>query len=172
MKKAVKKTNKQIKNNKKEVSEVSELRKLTYIFGSIVLVFLVFYGIAYLKMNHKKEEEEIVSFIQYEKILVNNIVNQNQKDYYALVYNDEEDYAGYYIYYIQKYSKNENALFTYLIDMNDSFNHSYKSDISNLNVTDISQIRFKEDTLLKISDGKIIETYEGMETIANYLKQL
>ena len=51
MKKAVKKVTKKEEKGK---NEISELRKLAYIFSSIIVVFLIFYGIAYLKMNNKK----------------------------------------------------------------------------------------------------------------------
>ena len=175
MKKAVKKTDKKankknynVRNNK---NEISELRKLAYIFGTIILVFLIFYGIAYLKMNNKtKAEDEIVQSIQYEEILVSNILKQNKDNYYVLIYNDEKDYNNYYYYYVQAYKKNENSLYVYLTDIQNSFNSVYKADTSNLNVDDISKIRIKEDTLLKISNGRIVSYYEGMENIVNNLK--
>lgn len=175
MKKAVKKvnktTNKKNDNVKNVGSEITELRKLAYIFGIIILVFLIFYGIAYLKLNNNnKQEEEIVKNIQYEEILVNNILNQNKENYYVLIYNDEVDYSNYYYYYVQKYNKNENSLFVYLVDIENAFNIAYKSDTSNLMVDDISKISIKEDTLLKISNGKIVSSFEGMENIVNNLK--
>jgi len=172
MKKAVKKVTKKEEKGK---NEISELKKLAYIFSSIIVVFLIFYGIAYLKMNNKKSpDDEIVTSIQYEKILVSNILNQNKEDYYVLIYNDEEIYNNYYFHYISSYSKKENSLFTYLVDINNSFNSSYKAleEASNLNVSNISDLKVKEDTLLKISNGKIISTTEGMENISTYIKSL
>lgn len=170
MKKAVKKTKKSVKVENKEISE---LRKLAYIFGAMLIIFLVFYGIACLKMNSgKNKKEDIESTIQYNKILINNILNQNKDEYYVLVYNDVSDYNGYYYYYLQKYMKEEESLSTYMVDINDSFNKSYKSEVSNLYVDNILDIRINEDALLKINNGRIIEAYEGMENIANHLKEL
>lgn len=171
MKKAVKKVNKKNINEKKVENEIIELKKLAYIFGIIVLVFCLFYGIAYLKMNKKENnKDEIVVNIQYEEILVNNILKQNKDSYYVLVYNNVEEYNNYYYHYVQKYSKEEKALHVYLVDINNSFNKLYKADTSVLKVDDISKIRIKEDTLLKISNGKIVSSFEGMENIVNNLK--
>ena len=173
MKKAVKKVKKQQTITKKTKNEITELRKLAYIFGSLVLIFLIFYGIAYLKLSNKEnKKEEVVKYIQYEEILINNILNQNKNEYYVLMYNNKEDYEKYYFYYVKKYSSKENTLFTYLIDINNSFNSMYKNDTSNLNVTNINELKVKEDALLKISNGTIVEVHEGMDNISNYLNNL
>ena len=58
MKKAVKKVKKQQTTTKKTKNEITELRKLAYIFGSLVLIFLIFYGIAYLKLSNKENKTE------------------------------------------------------------------------------------------------------------------
>lgn len=175
MKKAVKKVdkkvNKKVEKTNTNKNEMAELKKLAYIFVAIVLVFMIFYGIAYLKMSNKNnKKEEIVSSIQYEEILVSNTLKQNKDNYYVLIYNDVEEYNNYYYYYVQKYSKNNNSLHVYLADIENSFNSMYKADVSKLNVSDISDIRISKDTLLKISNGKIVAYYEGMENIVNNLK--
>lgn len=168
MKKAVKKSQKNIKVEKKEISE---LRKLAYIFGGIVLIFLIFYAIAYFKMNSSKKEDTSQT-IQYSKILVSNILKQNKDEYFVLIYNDEKDYSNYYYNYINTYNKKENSLTTYFIDINDGFNLSYKNEQSSLFVEDVSNLKINEDALLKISNGKIVEAKEGMENIVTYIKGL
>lgn len=168
MKKAV------IKNKKiakVEKNEISELRKLAYIFGSMLLIFVAFYGIACLKMKSDKKDD-IAQTIQYNKILVNNILKQNNDEYYVLIYNDEKDYSGYYYYYLQAYKKKDNALATYFVDLEDAFNKNYKSEESSLFVETPEKFKIKEDTLLKISNGKVVDAKEGQENIANYIKEL
>ena len=80
MKKAVIKNK---KTAKVEKNEISELRKLAYIFGSMLLIFVAFYGIACLKMKSDKKDD-VAQTIQYNKILVNNILKQNNDEYYVV----------------------------------------------------------------------------------------
>ena len=164
MKKAVIKNK---KTAKVEKNEISELRKLAYIFGSMLLIFVAFYGIACLKMKSDKKDD-VAQTIQYNKILVNNILKQNNDEYYVLIYNDEKDYSGYYYYYLQK----DNSLATYFVDLEDAFNKNYKSEESSLFVETLEKFKIKEDTLLKISNGKVVDAKEGQENIANYIKEL
>lgn len=160
-----------ISKEEEKKQELSELRKLAYIFIAIIGVFLVFYGLAYLKVN-KKTNELVTSIIQYDEILMSNLLEQKEKEYYVIVYNDKEDFTGIYFPYIASYSAKENPLNIYKVDMENAFNASFKSEISKLNLNHIVDIKISKDTMFKIKDAKIIKIYEGNDNIQKELEAM
>lgn len=160
-------------SNKKETEKfemTNEAKKLIYIFGAMIIVILVFYGIANLIIKTQDKDEIINEFIQYDEILATNLLNQNKSEYYVLAYNSKDKYDKYYYYYIN--SKQASAPYVYNINLENSFNNSFKADHNNLNVTDISELKISSDVLFKIVGGKIVATYDGIENITNKLKEL
>ncbi|MDD3187518.1 MAG: hypothetical protein PHD02_03485 [Bacilli bacterium] len=171
--KAKKVTKKIQKNQSMENTgkEISELRKLAYIFCILLGLFLIFYGIAYLKAQNEEEEQEVVTeVIQYEEILANNIGQQSDDVYFVIVYHNEEDYTGLYTHYINTYSKLDAALNFYYVDMNNTFNSSFISDTNSLK--DVNNLKISTDVLFKIENGVIIRYYTGQESIVKQLKAL
>ena len=175
MKKAKMTQTKQPGKNEVVESTAPELKKLTYIFGSLVVIFLFFYAITYFKLkleNEKDLPQEIVQTIQFDEILTGNLLKQNNKEYYVLVYDKEEDFNKMYKSLINLYIKKENALRTYYSDLNNSFNTMFKAENSNLKINNISDLKLKTTTLFKIKDGKIINTYEGEENVVKAFKDI
>lgn len=172
MKKAIRKTKKvevkQIKNEK------TELQKLTLTFCAIIGVFLVFYVIADYKVKNKEKDNnsDIAEVIQYEKILISTLLTQKSSEYYVMSYIKEDDYKNLYMSYINAYAGVEKALPFYSADLNDTFNLMYKSEISRLKVTNILELKISHDTLFKVKDGRILESFETEETILRQLKSL
>jgi len=175
MKKAKMTQTKQPEKNEVVESTAPELKKLTYIFGSLVVIFLLFYAITYFKLkleNEKDLPKDIVQTIQFDEILTGNLLKQNNKEYYVLVYDKEEDFNKMYKSLINLYIKKENALRTYYSDLNNSFNTMFKAENSNLKIYNISDLKLKTTTLFKIKDGKIINTYEGEENVVKTFKEI
>ena len=60
----------------------------------------------------------------------------------------------------------------YILNLDSVFNKKYFTDgESNLYTENPSEIRFKDATLLKVQDGKVVEAYEGKDSIITYLKK-
>ena len=168
MKKAVKKVVKPKKEAVQTKNEISELRKLAYTFASIVAIFLIFYGIAYLKTNKGiKNNDNVEKTIQYEEIILGNLLNRNETSYYVLVYNDQKDYNTLYNTLITEYEKEENALPIFYIDMNNAFNEPFKNEVNDFS-NNVSELKIKEDVLFLIKDSKISAHYTG-DSIASTL---
>lgn len=168
----MKKENKNIKtkiNNKIVMDdEVSKLIKITVI---IVIVFAVFYVITKLvtednKIDDSKEEK---AEIQYQEIMLGNLLKQPESEYYVLVMFEDDIYNSLYNNYFVQYDKKDNSLSKYEVNINNIFNKHYIADESNF---DVNGLKFKESTLLKIKNDKISETYEGRENIINELKEI
>ena len=139
----------------------------------IILIILVFFGIFYILTYYIQENTEQTSeqknlndnssvpIIQYEEILVGNMLEQNENEYYVLIV-QEDDYKTRYKDYLKQYSNQNKFYYSYI---NNGLNKRYISDSSNLNVSNVSELRIKENTLLKISSKKVVESYEGNSKI-------
>ena len=137
----------------------------------IILIILAFFGIFYIltyyiQENKNNEQKDFnanssVPIIQYEEILIGNMLEQNENEYYVLIV-QEEDYKTRYKDYLKQYSNQNKFYYSYI---NNGLNRRYISDSSNLNVSNVSEFRIKENTLLKISSKKVVESYEGNSKI-------
>lgn len=134
-------------------------KQVIIMFSIVLSVIIIFYGITILVSN--KKEEEIINNveepnIQYTEILVGEIFNQEESVYYVLAYDDSDD-SQTYITSLQEYENIENTDKVYYVNLLSAFNKKYLSDESDFSS---KYPTFKGCTLLKISDDKIIETYE------------
>lgn len=147
-------------------NEFSLVRLLKFVV-IVVLAFAAFYAITVFVTNKKEtKKEKIESSIQYDEILIGEILNRDYDSYYVLVENEDNENNDYYYQYVN--SQNEKKVF--YCDLSNSFNKKYKSTESNLSVTNIDEIKFSDTTLLYIEGGKIINAYENNEDITNILE--
>jgi hypothetical protein len=154
-------------------SSNSEINKLINIFIAISALFVVFYLITLFVTNKSNEEVIIPTEIQYEEIIVGTILNQDKDVYYVLATKEDDINQSLIDYYLNKYVTSVNGqklgLATYGINLDNAFNKPFVKESSNLNVTKIEDIAFKDATLLKIEKGKITEFYEGVDQIKTHL---
>ena len=175
MKKAKKINNK--KGKKSFISTDNEMAKLIILIVAVGLAFAIFYIITMFVV--KKEEAatpgdtDTEAVIQYDKILVSNILTQSPKEYYVLVYTNNDKYMDAYNNYLLMYEMNkEDAVPYYYVELDNTFNKEFKSEESKLDVTDSKDFKFKETTLLRIRNGKIVSTYEGKDNISGKLDRM
>ena len=164
------------KNSKKiktaNYSNGDEFGKLVKLIIIVTLIFVVFYGITFL-VNKEKETDETTtsSKIQYDNILIGNLLNQPNDEYYVMIY-DEDDYDNMvYETYLNLYTQKEDALRYYTSQLADTLNNSFVSDKDNFDIKDIKDLKIKTSTLIKVKKGKITEHYVGDE-IKEYLQEL
>lgn len=167
------------KTNKKTNSMIStdnEMSKLILLIVIVAVVFAAFYFVTLFVTKDEKTEEKqentTEATIQYEKILVSNILSQKAKEYYVLVYFEDDNYVDLYKNYLSYYSTKEGSVPYYYVDVNEVFNKSFISEKSKLNVSNSKDFKFKETALLRIQDGKIISTYEGKDNITGKLGRM
>ena len=182
------KQNKLKKENKYKISEKKlamtkendsgeEIGKLIKIVIIIVMVFGLFSVITHFvnkkndgSNNDNNKKEEII--INYDKILISDLLNQSAKEYYVLVSKEKDAYLNVYSSYFNLYKNKESALHVFSANLDDIFNANFVAEESNLNTNNISDIKFKKTTLVKIKDNKIVISYEGSEKIIEHLKQI
>lgn len=166
------KNKKNIHYGKQETYFNEEFKKLAIIVGIVVLIFIVSYlviGIFVtkeIKWFQKDAENETITTIQYKKILAGETFNQNQEEYYV-IFSDSEKY-NYPIY--ESLINNNMDKKIYLVDLANPLNKSYISDTGNSSVQNISELRVKDDTLIKISNKSNVMYIEGKDSIIDSFK--
>ena len=156
-----------MKKNNKSYNQNFEVGNLVKIILVILVVFGLFYVLTYYIQKNKKTEsnnndtKNTITTIQYDEILMGEILNQSENEYYVLLVKNG-DYIKTYKEYISKYS-NGNKFYYSLID--NGMNSRYLSDTSNLNVENIDELKVVGTSLVKVNSGKIIESYDGNSSV-------
>ena len=156
----------------------SEIRKLLIIIGAVCAVMLAFYFITEVVVKNKKEDKEETnpgvteSVIQYEEIIMGSLLNQNEEDYYVLAYDPEDPYLSIYNDFISSYKASEEPLKVYKVDLSKDFNKSYIADESYLAGTDVSAIKVKGTTLIRVSAKSVYKSFEGKDAIVARFKYM
>lgn len=167
-----------VKEKEKFVIENNEFIKLLKLILIVTGIFLAFYLVTYLFTDNTKvedDEEKAEVSIQYDEILLSNLLTQKDKEYYVLAYDAEDKYYDSYNMYIYTYSAKEDAKRIYTSVLSNGFNKKYYDKTLNESVTDIeniSDLKLKDTTLIRIKKGKIRNVYEGHEEIINFLSTL
>ena len=153
------------------VSETDKVKSAVY---TVIGVFL-FFGLMYLcvlglnkagafEQGYKRPESK--TEFSYEKIMIGNVFNRDEKSYLVLF----DNYKNYKVNsYINDLIKNSDET-VYKVDMSLSENASHISDESNKSATSSEELRINDVTLIKISKGKIVKYLTGSEEIESYLE--
>lgn len=151
---------------KKSINDSNELVKLIKIVLVLSILFLAFYGLTVL-INKEKEEEKVSTpvSIQFDEILISNIFNQPNNNYYVLIKMSDDKYNKVYDLYL---NQTNTRIYTAILD--NYFNKSYYDLEANIN-NDINKLKFNSATLINIVNGKVSSYYQG-EDILNQLKKI
>lgn len=157
-----------------ESDDANELKKLAKLVVIVCIVIAVFYIITYFIKNNKNTNNNVdtteeYTEIQYDEIILGELLTRKEEIYYVLAYSFDSGYADLYNMYIS-YSEGDSKIYTTNIDS--VFNKKYISSESNLDITNISELRIKDVTLFKISNQQIVEYYEGRDAVIEHLKAL
>jgi hypothetical protein len=152
-------------DRKKTVSKGTDSGNLVKIILIIVMIFGLFYLLTYYIDKKKKNNEETgtnyIPYIQYNEILIGSLLNQSASDYYVLIAS-KEDYRSTYASLISSYNADNKFYYAFL---DNGFNRSFINDESNTNAENINDFKVNGLTLVKVSSGRIIESYEKTESI-------
>lgn len=170
-------------NNKKDVkdsttvmttgNELVNLIKIVVIISAVLLVFYFITVIVEKKLNkHDYTIKDEVAVIQYDKIIVGEILNRTDSSYYVLVEKESDPYIDLYKTYLTTYSNTENSLRYYTVDLSDIFNRNSVADQNYVEGNDTSKYKFASTSLLKIENGELAAVYSDNESITQYLSNL
>ena len=172
---AAKETSKKKKSNLSNNEFVKLLQLILIVTG----IFLAFYLVTWLFTDNsdenKKEEDKPEVSIQYDEILMSNLLKQKDLEYYVLAYDAEDKYYDSYNMYIHKYSTQKDAKRVYTSILSNGFNKKfYDKELkeSVIDAADISKLKLKDTSLIRVRRGTIRNVYEGHEEIINFLSTL
>lgn len=150
----------------------SEEQKQLENFLKILIIIVIFMFGAYIVTkifmnNENNYKNDIVNgTINYEKLIVGNILNQNYSEYYVIVFSENDKDAIYYRTIFDLYNNKENAKKIFRIDLNDKMNYKYvlkENEKENDKPEKITDLKFGNFTLVKIKDKKIIKYINNIE---------
>lgn len=172
---AAKETSKKKKSNLSNNEFVKLLQLILIVTG----IFLAFYLVTWLFTDNsdenKKEEDKPEVSIQYDEILMSNLLKQKDLEYYVLAYDAEDKYYDSYNMYIHTYSTQKDAKRVYTSILSNGFNKKfYDKELkeSVIDAADISKLKLKDTSLIRVRRGTIRNVYEGHEEIINFLSTL
>ena len=155
------------------IATTDEMKKLIGIIAIITIIFLVVYGLTVVLTKDKSEKsEETEVKIQDEDILLGNLLEQDEDNYFVLVTVADDDYTQIYNVYINSSRQKEDGSTIYTGNLSNSFNLKYKADETNANITSINDLKLKGSALLHITNKRIVNVYEGKDAIVAQLKNL
>lgn len=163
------KNTKMKKKNNETIISNNELKNLLKIILIICGVLLVFYFITVLVQknnNNTDNGDSTVAVIQYDKILVGEILNRKENEYYVLVDNKNDSYVDLY----KQYLDNLDKIKYYTVDLMDVFNQNNIGEETIVDGNDVQNYKFNETTLIKVTDGVLNGVYKNKESIIEYLK--
>ena len=154
----------------------NEVVKTVIILFAVLAVLGITYVIAGLmtgeiKFGSPKEEEKVPAEIQYEEIIMGEIFNQPGDEYYALLFDFTSNYASSYITYKDVFEADTENPKIYLVDMEKGFNKGFLvqgDEEYEANPDSFDQLKVKNPSLLKISNHKVTERYEGKDAIEEF----
>ena len=145
----------------------------------IILIWVVlgiFYGITVLVTNKKnnanrtdKVESKSNAKIDYEKILAQNSLNQKETSYYVYAYTNNDENVSTYNNDLVSYKNKEGALKVYYVELDNAFNKNNFASESNF---EDGKVIYKATTLLKVENGKVVNSYETKEEITKILSEI
>ena len=173
--KALKELKKQ-KRNYTDDEEKNFVSRFVMTIGIVLFALVALYlfiGIFITKSitfdKETKEKEEVT--IDNSTILASQIFDQNEEEYYVLIYNPNDkvyDLSNF----ISLYQNKNNSITLYKVDSTKSFNSKYiVEEDSNKEPSSYNDLRIKVPTLIKISSKTVSEDNEGFEEVKYVFKR-
>lgn len=168
------KKNKKMNNTEEESNYVN-----SFVFA--ILILIIFFILGYLfigifvtktiSFGDKKDKKKEEITIDNDTILLGQLFEQSEDEYYVLVY-DASDKDNILTNWKGKYESKGTNIKVYTVDSSNKLNAKFLVDKdSNTNPTGYDNLKVKEPTLIKISNKTVSEYIEGKEDIKNTFKK-
>lgn len=163
-----------------ENDEAYSIKNIIKILSILVCLFFTFYTITFFLVKDRKvNNDNVQSVIDTSKIIMSQILNRNEEEYYVIatkpsLYSSsyvDTNYINLYNNYINTYKQKEDALMFYYVDLDSALNKNYFGNSLNI-VDDISELKVNDEILFKIKNSKIEKTYIGKSNILDKLSRL
>lgn len=159
---------------KESKTQRDELKSLIIVILAVVIIFLVFYAITSLINPSSPVEtpQVLEETIQYNEIMVGEILNRSENNYYVLVQNNDNVYNDLYATYLDIYVSDNDDYNYYVVDLDNAFNQNYLAEETKVSGKDVSKYQFSDTTLIKVKKSKIDKVYTTHDAILTALEKL
>jgi hypothetical protein len=174
--KQVLKNMKKQKKNYEKNEETNLVSRFVMTIGLILVLLIALYlfvGIFITKTINFNKEEETKKEVKIDNstILLGQLFDQSESTYYVLVYDVTDEDSTLPDYMAMFKGKHSGSIF-YVVDSSKAFNKNYLVEKdSNKKPTGYNDLKVKSPTLIRITNKKVSEYYEGFEDIKNVLKK-
>lgn len=170
MPKKKKLNDKYLKPEKFESEESNEVKRFIFILLGIVVIVLIIYGVSkiFIKEENSSTRVTTTGEINYDIVTVGTMFNKPDKEYYVMIYDEENTNAVLYSTIINEYLNETNHLNVYFCNLKNKLNSSYyvgSDGTSNKEATTIDDLALGDLTLVKIKNGKIVKYIEELDSI-------
>ena len=149
-----------------------EMKTIKQFIITLMILIIIVLGIyLFTKLFVTKEDTDTtttdVDYINPKMAIVGTMLKKSEDNYYVILYNTEDDDASTYAALLNKYSAKDDYVTTYRVDLSNPMNSKYIAEGSDINTQSdtLSDLRFGAITLLEVKNGKIIDSFESVESI-------
>ncbi len=168
---------KRIKRESYRSEEQNEIMRFIWI---LIIVIVLVIGIYFFTrifvtkdlLNKENDTENITSgTINYSNAIIGTMLNKSEEEYYVLLMDSSKPNSVYYTGLANNYSRNENALKIYYVDLSNELNKKYISTTNNI-TDDLTNFKISTNTLIKVKKGKITNSYSDEKELESVLKYI
>ncbi len=134
---------------------------------AILVIFVLFYLLTVVILNHRSSKIETNNSIEYTKILAGSTFKIKSNDYLVFFYDSTSDDSSDYAELVSKYRNKKKSLEIYTVDLNEGLNKRYISSDANKDVQSIKDLKVNGATIIRIKDHKNV-SYVA-ENFSDYL---
>ena len=160
----------------REMEEEIKFENLIKIFIALTVFILIFYFISSVfrgevqLFNKKDLSPDIQLETQYDEILVGEVFNKEDEEYYVLFLQYTDTMTTTMLATIDSYKQKEDNLPVYVVDMDKGFNKPYLTDKDvRVKYNDLENLKVAIPTIMKIKDKEIELLEQGYDSITKEL---
>ena len=158
-------------------SELDYMKGIKIAIGVVLVLGLTWFGTALLtgeiKFSEKEVPKEEVS-IQYEEIMGGQVFNRPADEYYVLLCNFTDNFAGYYLSLIDTYSAKKDSLPFYIVDLEKKVNEQFvlkEGEGLTEKPTSIAKFKATNPTIVKIKNNKVVKRISDKENVLDFFEE-
>lgn len=158
-------------------TELDYMKGIKIAIGVILVLVLTWLATALLtgeiKFSEEEEKKEEVS-IQYEEILAGQIFNRPVDEYYVLLCDFTDTFAGYYLSLIDAYNTKKDSLPFYIVDLAKKANEQYVLQEGEGLVekpTSLAKFKATNPTIVKIKNNKVVKRISDKENVLDFFEE-
>lgn len=165
------------KNNNK-IRQKKVLNEDMNLVRNIIILLIIVVGISLgiyfltdnmIKKENKSNDTKTETKIDYDIATIGTMFNRIEDEYYVLIYSKENDGSNLDSV-LATYRSSDNYIKTYYVDLDKKVNNYVLGEELNQKPSNSNEVKVKEATLYKISIGKVVKCYSGVDNIVNILK--